>query len=157
MQMSVFAYVSLGLAVCVMVLAYVLSPDASLALSMLPMVLLLGGIPVLINFLNKRHVAKLDLRHVRQSRIKDVLKKEIGDQVRISGIVASVSQRWLNRPHLRVIDSSGEIGVSMFVAPQEHIRCGDEIEVVGTLRWAFGLKKKEKKIWGLQLRLYAKE
>lgn len=151
MHMSVFAYISLGLAACITIMAYLLSPDAQLALTLLPMLLVLGAIPVLMNTLNRRHVDKLDLRHVKPSRIKDLVKKEIGEQVRITGTVTAVSQQWLNRPKFQVVDPSGEIGVHMFVMPRELVRKGDKIEVVGTLRWTFGLKNREKKIWGLQM------
>ena len=155
MHMSVFAYISLGMAACVTILAYLASPDAELALTLLPMALILGGIPVLMNLMNRRHVEKLDLHHVKLSRIKDLVKKEIGEQVRISGTVAAVSHKWLNRPKFQVMDPTGEIGVHMFVAPHESIRSGDRIEVVGTLRRTFGLKRTDKKIWGLKLEKFS--
>ncbi|MBP2634749.1 MAG: putative rane protein [Firmicutes bacterium] len=151
LHMSVFAYVSLGMATCITLLAYFMSEDAQLALTMVPMVVLLGGIPALMDVLNKRHVAKLDLRHVKLGRIKDLAKMGIGEQVRISGTIDAISHKWLNRPKYKVVDSSGEIGVYMFVAPRQSIQCGDQIEVVGTLRWSFGFGKKEKRLWGLQL------
>ncbi|WP_143122589.1 hypothetical protein [Sporomusa acidovorans] len=105
----------------------------------------------MMNVMNRRYINKLDLRHVRKKKIKEVAKKGIGEQVRISGVVTAISNRWLNRPNYHVLDSSGEINVCMFVAPRVSIRCGDQIEVVGTLRWVLGFKKKEKRIWGLQL------
>ncbi|MBP2663042.1 MAG: putative rane protein [Firmicutes bacterium] len=151
MHMSVFAYISLGMGTSVILLAYLLSPDAKLSLTLLPMVLLLGGIPMLMNVMNRRHVDRMDLRHVKLGKIKDLAKKAIGEQVRISGTVTAVSQQWLNRPNFQVVDPSGEIGVYMFVAPRDKIKGGDQIEVVGTLRWSFGFKKKNKKIWGLQM------
>lgn len=149
--MSVFAYVSLGMATCVTLLAYIVSPDAKLALTMLPMLLLLGGIPMLINVMNRRHIAKLDFHHVKLGKIKDIAQKAIGEQVRISGTIAAVSHQWLNQPNFRVVDPSGEIDVYMFVAPRDRFNCGDQIEVVGTLRGIFGFRKKGKKIWGLQM------
>ncbi len=149
MHMSVFAYISLGMAGIATLLAYFLSADTNLALTMLPMLLLLGGIPALMDVLNRRHVAKLDLRHVKLGKIKDLAKKGIGEQVRISGTIAAVSHKWLNKPKYHVVDHSGEIGVYMFVAPSQSIKCGDQIEVVGTLRRSFG--KKEARLWGLQL------
>ncbi|SDE79614.1 hypothetical protein SPACI_056870 [Sporomusa acidovorans DSM 3132] len=151
MYMSVLAYISLGVALCITILTYFVSPDTGLLFTMLPMLLLLGGIPILMNVMNRRYINKLDLRHVRKKKIKEVAKKGIGEQVRISGVVTAISNRWLNRPNYHVLDSSGEINVCMFVAPRVSIRCGDQIEVVGTLRWVLGFKKKEKRIWGLQL------
>lgn len=155
MQMSVFAYISLGMAACATILAYIVSPDATLALTLLPMLLLLGGIPLLMNRMNRRHVAKLDLRHVKLEKIRECAKRGIGEQVRIRGTVTDISNRWMNQPNFRVVDSSGEINIYMFVPPGERFQCGDQIEVVGTLRWAFGFRKKEKKIWGLQMKKLA--
>lgn len=151
MHMSIFAYVSLAMAACITIMAYVLSSDAQLALTMLPLLLLLGGIPTLMDIMNRRHVAKLDLRHVKLGRIRDLAKKGIGEQVRISGKIAAISHKWLNKPRYHVIDSSGEIGVYMFVPPKQSVRCGDQIEVVGTLRGNFGFGKKEKRLWGLTM------
>lgn len=151
MRMSVFAYVSLAMAACTTIMAYFLSADAKLALTMLPMLLLLGGIPALMDVMNRRHVGKLDLRHVKLGRIKDLTKKGIGEQVRICGTIAAISHKWLNKPRYHVVDASGEIGVYMFVPPKQSICCGDQIEVVGTLRWSFGLGKKEKRLWGLTM------
>ncbi|MDF2570593.1 MAG: hypothetical protein K0R55_2197, partial [Sporomusa sp.] len=51
----------------------------------------------------------------------------------------------------KVVDSSGEISVYMFVAPRDIVRSGDLVEVIGTLRWSFAFRKKEKKIWGLKM------
>lgn len=151
MRMSIPAYVSLGLAVCIMILALIVHPDPRLALSMLPMLLVLVGIPWLMGTMNRRHVNSLDLRHVKLSKIKDATQKGIGEQVRIRGTVQKVTNKWLNRPHFQIVDDSGEIGVHMFVAPREDINTGDRVETVGALRWAFGLKKKQKKIWGLKM------
>ncbi len=150
-RMSMLAYVSLGLAAFATLLAYFTHPDPKIALSMLPMLLILAGIPLLMNFMNRRHVDGLDLRHVKLNNIKDAAQKRIGDQVRIRGTVRSVSNKWLNRPHFQIADDTGEIGVHMFVAPREDINCGDHIETVGSLRWSFGFSKKEKKVWGLQM------
>lgn len=151
MHMSVFAYISLGLAACITVLAYFVSPDAKLFFTLLPMLLILGGIPVLTNVMNRRHVNQMDLCHAKPSRIRDLVKREIGEQVCINGTVAAVSHKWLNRPKFHVVDHGKEIGVCMFVAPLENIRCGDQVEVIGTLRWSFGFRKKEKIIWGLKM------
>lgn len=150
-RMSILAYVSLGLAAFVTLLAFFTHPDPKVVLSMLPMLLILAGIPLLMNAMNRRHVDGLDLRHVKLNNIKDAAQKRIGDQVRVRGTVLKVTNKWLNRPHYLIIDDTGEIGVHMFVAPREDINCGDRVETVGSLRWSFGLSKKQKKIWGLQM------
>lgn len=151
MHLSVFAYIGFGLAAFITLLAYFMSPDTKLFFTLLPLLLVLGGIPLLMNMLNRRHVEKMGLSHVKLSRIKDLCKREIGEQVRVCGSVSAVSLKWLSRPKIQVVDSSGEIGVYMFVTPQDTIRCGDLVEVIGTLRWSFGFRKKVKIIWGLKM------
>ena len=150
-RISILAYVSMGLAAFITLLAFNLNPDPSIMLMLLPMFLILAGIPYLMNFLNRSYVEGLDLSHVKSSKIKDAIKKGVGDQVRVSGTVHSISNKWLNRPHFQIIDDTGEIGVLMFVAPRDDISCGDRIETIGTLRWSFGLRKKDKQIWGLRM------
>lgn len=150
-RMSILAYVSLGLAALLTLLAYLANPDPKTVLTMLPMVLVLGGIPLLLNKMNRQHIDNLDLSHVKLRTIREAEKKGIGDQVRIRGTVRSVSNKWLNRPSFVIADDTGEIGVLMLVAPRENINCGDRIEAIGSLRWSFGLKKRDKKIWGLTM------
>ena len=150
-RMSILAYITLGLVVLMALLAYLANPDLKTVLTLLPMVLVLGGIPLLLNIMDRREVDKLDLSHVKPSKIREAVKKGIGERVRIRGTVHSVTNKWLNRPHFVIADDSGEIGVFMLVAPLENINCGDRIDAVGTLRWSFGLRKRDKKIWGLKM------
>ena len=150
-RMSILAYISLGLVVLMALLAYLANPGLMTVLTLLPMILVLGGIPLLFNIMNRRQMDSLDLRHVKLSKIREAVKKDIGDQVRIRGTVHSVTNKWLNRPHFVIADDSGEIGVFMLVAPLDNINCGDRIDTVGTLRGSFGLRKRDKKIWGLRM------
>lgn len=150
-MVSILAYVSLGLAACMTLLAYMANPDLRTVLTLLPMLLVLGGIPLLFNIMNRRQMDSLDLRHVKLSKIREAVKKGIGAQVRIRGTVHSVSNKWLNRPNFVIKDDTGEVGVLMLVAPLDNIKCGDQIDTVGTLRWSFGLRKRDKKIWGLKM------
>lgn len=151
MRMSILTCVSLVLAVCILLLVYIVNPDPRTALSLLPLLAAMAGIPLLMDIMNRRHVAKLDLRHVKLSKIKDAAKKEIGDQVRVRGVVQAVTNKLMNRPHFQIADDTGEIGVHMFIAPCETINSGDRVETVGALRWSFSFRNREKKIWGLRM------
>lgn len=151
-RMSILAYVTLGLAACITLLVYIVNPDPMVALSMLPLLVVLAGIPLLMEAMNRRHVDKLDLRHVKLSKIKDARQKAIGDQVRIRGTVQAVTNKWMNKPHYQIADDTGEIGVHMFIAPCEDINSGDLVETIGALRWSFNIRNKELKIWGLTMK-----
>jgi cytochrome c-type biogenesis protein CcmE len=64
-------------------------------------------------------------------RVKLINPSMIGQPVRIEGVVERVYFQFLNRPQFMVADRSGEISVKMFTSPQEKIREGDVVEVLG--------------------------
>lgn len=149
MRMSLPACVSLGVATVLVLAAYAVNPDTGFLLTALPMLLVLVAVPLLLNTLNQRQAASVDVRGIRLYKIKDIGKLSSGTAVRIRGTVEAVSFRWLNRPHFRVSDGTGTVGVVMFIAPRRDIRRGDRIEAVGSLR-SLGVSK-EKKVWGIKM------
>lgn len=149
MRLSVPAYVSIGLALFLIIFTYAVNPDTNFLFTALPMLLVLVAVPVLLNQMNRRHMAAVDVRGVKLYQIKDLARLGAGAPVRLRGNVEAASFKWLNRPHFRINDGSGEIGVIMFAAPPEDIRPGDHVEAVGSLK-AFG-QSKEKKIWGVRM------
>jgi len=66
--MSILAYITLGLVVLMALLAYLANPELKTVLTLLPMVLVLGGIPLLLNIMDRREVDKLDLSHSSEKR-----------------------------------------------------------------------------------------
>jgi cytochrome c-type biogenesis protein CcmE len=149
MRVSMLAYISLGIATVMVLVAYALNPDTGFLLTALPMLAVLVAVPLLLNVMNRRHADKIDVRAIKKYRIMDLARLKAGTEVRTRGIVKKASFKWLNRPYFIVNDQTGTVGVIMFAAPREDIKPGDSIEVVGSLR-TFGLSK-EKKIWGVKL------
>lgn len=150
MRMSILAYVTLGIMVIMVALAFIANPTPGFLLATLPALLVLLGIPLILNKMNQRHTDKIDIQDFKLYQIKNLNRLEVGDPVRLQGTVESVSLRWLNRPHIVLKDNSGSIGVFMVWAPRESFKSGDKVEVVGTLR-VVGLSKKRIKIVGVKL------
>lgn len=150
MRMSIFAYVTLGLMVFMVGIAFIATPTLDFLMIALPSLLILLGIPLILNNMNQRHTDKVDIRDFKLLKIKNLTRLEVGDPVRLRGTVEKVSLRWLNRPHITLNDGSGSIGVFMVWAPREKIKPGDEIETVGTLR-LMGLAKRKRRIVGVKM------
>ncbi|MDD3653452.1 MAG: hypothetical protein PHO01_04605 [Desulfotomaculaceae bacterium] len=149
MRMSVPAYLSLGLAIILVLITYAVHPDPGLLLTVLPMLLVLAVVPLLLNEMNRRQAANVNMSDFQFYQIKDLQKLNTGAPVRLRGTVEAASLKWLNRPHFKINDGSGVVGVFMFAAPRENIMPGDYVETAGSLR-AFGLSK-ERKLWGVRM------
>ncbi|HPU35537.1 MAG TPA: hypothetical protein PLA91_01955, partial [Bacillota bacterium] len=91
----------------------------------------------------------VDMESFKLYSIKDLSRLNPGAPVRLRGKVEAMSLKWLNRPHFRINDGSGRIGVMLFTAAQEDIKPGDTIEAAGTLR-NFG-KSGQKKVFGVRV------
>ncbi|OPX88755.1 MAG: hypothetical protein A4E53_01829 [Pelotomaculum sp. PtaB.Bin104] len=155
MRMSVPAYLSLGIATILVLITYAVHPDSGFLITVLPMLLVLAVIPLLLNEMNRRQAASVHMREFKFYQIKDLPELNTGAPVRLCGIVESASFKWLNRPHFKINDGSGMVGVFMFAAPRENIMPGDCVETAGSLR-AFGLSK-ERKLCGVRMDKIDKE
>ena len=149
MRMSIPAYFCLIFATVVILFTYALNPDPNFLLTALPMLAVLAGVPLVLNLMNKRQAEKINMESFRLYSIKDLARLNPGDPVRLRGKVEALSLKWLNRPHFRIDDGSGKIGIMLFAAAHEDIKPGDNIEAAGTLRF-FG-KSREKKIFGVRV------
>lgn len=149
MRMSAPAYLSLGLATIMVLITNVVHPDPGFLGTVLPMLLVLAVIPLILNEMNRRQEASVDMKDFKLYRIRDLATLGTGAPVRLRGTVEASSFKWLNRPHFRINDGSGVVGVFMFAAPREQIMPGDRVETAGSLR-SFGLSK-EKKLWGIRM------
>ncbi|OPZ70570.1 MAG: hypothetical protein BWY80_01486 [Firmicutes bacterium ADurb.Bin456] len=149
MRLSVPACFCLILAAALILFTYALNPDPSFLLTALPMLVVLAGVPLVLNLMNKRQAEKVNMEEFRLYPIKDLARLNPGDPVRLRGKVEALSLKWLNRPHFRIDDGSGKIGIMLFAAAHEDIKPGDTIEAAGTLR-IFG-KSREKKIFGVRV------
>ena len=148
MRMSIPAYVSLGIAIVVVMIAVISNRDPGFLLTALPMLLVLLVVPLVLNEMNRRHTDKVDFGSYKYSKIKDLPSIRAGEPVRIRGTIESASMKWLNRPNFRISDGTGEIAVFMFWAPREDINPGDKVEAAGSLR--VGPTRKQT-IWGIKM------
>jgi len=100
----------------------------------IPTLILLLIIPLALNYMSQSQYAGLEPvyeRDARPVRIKLINPNMIGDPVKIEGVVERVYFEFLNRPQYLVADRSGEISVKMFTSPQEKVREGDVVEILG--------------------------
>ena len=132
--MSIFAWIAFALCAGAVFLRYALTGDARFLLYAIPGLILLIAIPMALGWMSRKSYAKAEVGYDDQARrykIGQIAESTRGKAVRISGTVEKVSFRWLNRPHFQVKDDTGVIRVVMFTSPEEHIRKGDRVEVLG--------------------------
>ena len=123
--------------------AVILTGDFSILYWGIPSLLILVLIPIGLNYLSQSQYAELEPVYAKEAktvRIRLINLGMIGQPVRIEGVVERVYFQFLNRPQFVVADRSGEISVKMFTSPQEKIREGDVVEVLGLVikRYFFG-------------------
>jgi hypothetical protein len=120
-----------------LMLAYiVLTGDLSILVWGIPALIMLVVIPVGLNYLSQEQYASLIPVYEKEARsvkIRAINPGMIGQQVRLTGVVERVYFQFLNRPQYLVADRTGEISVKMFTSPQEDVKKGDVVEVLGTV------------------------
>lgn len=124
-------------------IAAFLSGDYTILYWGIPSLLFLALIPIGLNYLSQSQYAELEPVYAKEAktvRIRLINLGMVGQPVRIEGVVERVYFQFLNRPQYIVADRSGEISVKMFTSPQEKIREGDVVEVLGLVikRYFFG-------------------
>lgn len=100
----------------------------------IPTLVLMAAIPLALNYMSQSQYADLEpvyRKEARNVRVKMINPNMIGDVVRIEAVVERVYFQFFNRPQFLVADRSGEVSVKMFTNPQEKIRKGDVVEVLG--------------------------
>ena len=100
----------------------------------IPTLVLMAAIPLALNYMSQSQYADLEpvyRKEARNVRVKMINPNMIGDVVRNEAVVERVYFQFLNRPQFLVADRSGEVSVKMFTNPQEKIRKGDVVEVLG--------------------------
>lgn len=128
-SMAVFAFFAVAVVATV-----VLTGEVSILVWAVPMLLFLLVAPLVLNYMSQKQYADLIPVYEAESkdiRIKAINATMIGSPVRIHGVVEKAMFRFLNRPQYVVADKSGEISVKMFTSPQEDVREGDIVEVLG--------------------------
>jgi hypothetical protein len=113
---------------------YYIIRDPTILYMGVPTIILLAVLPLGLNYLSQKQYADLRPQYEREARpvrIKMINLNMVGEPVRVEGIVEKVHFQILNRPQFVVADRSGEISVKMFTHPEEKIKVGDVVEVLG--------------------------
>jgi hypothetical protein len=132
--LSVFAWIAFALCAGAVFLRYALTGDAHFLLYAIPGLILLIAIPMALGWMSRKSFARAEVSYDEQARrykIGKISESARGRAVRITGTVEKVSFRWLNRPHFQVKDDTGVIRVVLFTSPEERVRKGDRVEVLG--------------------------
>jgi hypothetical protein len=133
-RISVIALAVFGIFTILLFAAYFATGNWQLLLWGIPTLVLILFIPLALNYMSQSQYVALTPQYEREARsvrVKLITPAMIGDPVRIEGVVEKVYFQFLNRPQFLVADRSGEISVKMFTSPQEKIKAGDVVEVLG--------------------------
>ena len=108
--------------------------DMNLLVWGIPALVFILVIPLVLNYMSQHQYAGLIPIYEAEAktvRVNQVNLSLLAEPVRLVGIVEQTHFQFLNRPTFLVGDRTGEISVKMFTSPQEKIRKGDRVEVLG--------------------------
>jgi len=114
--------------------AFYVSGDRSLLVWGIPTLIMILIIPLVLNYMSQHEYAGLLPMYEAEAktvRVNQVNLSMLSEPVRLIGIVEQTHFQFLNRPTFLVGDRTGEISVKMFTSPNERIRKGDRVEVLG--------------------------
>jgi hypothetical protein len=134
LKISPIALVVVAIFTIFLAYAFFVSRDTRVLLWGIPTLVLLLVIPLGLNYMSQKEYADFRPQYEREARpvrIKMINLNMVGEPVRIEGVVERVYFQFLNRPQYIVADRSGEISVKMFTQPEEKIKVGDVVEVLG--------------------------
>jgi hypothetical protein len=117
-----------------LIITYLLTNDWHLLAWGVPALIGLAVIPMALNFMSQRSYIDVIPEYeerAKKVRVRTINLNMLGEPVRFEGVVERVYFQYLNRPQYLVADKSGEISVKMFTTPQETVRKGDIVEVLG--------------------------
>ncbi|HDQ08344.1 MAG TPA: nucleotide-binding protein [Methanoculleus sp.] len=112
----------------------ILSRDYGTILWAVPILVMLFVIPLLLNYMSQKEYEQLIPSYeaeAKLTRISTIKPADIGNVVKLEGVVERVLFKSLNRPQFLIADKSGEISVKMFTSASEDIRKDDVVEVLG--------------------------
>jgi hypothetical protein len=114
----------------------VITGDLSILIWGIPALIMLVVIPAALNYMSQEQYASMIPVYEKEAktvRVRAINPGMFGQPVRLTGVVERVYFRFLNRPQYLVADRTGEISVKMFTSPQEDVKKGDVVEVLGTV------------------------
>ncbi|MCD6281690.1 MAG: hypothetical protein J7J85_08795 [Deltaproteobacteria bacterium] len=132
--MSLLAWIAFGIVALMIVAQYMSTGDAHFLMYAIPMLFMIFIIPMVLRMMSQQGYVQAEDRYrknARYYRIEGITLKNIGDAVKIYGVVKKATFRWLKRPHFDIEDETDSIKVIMFTSPLEDIKVGDKVEVLG--------------------------
>jgi len=132
--MSLLAWIAFGIVALMIVAQYMSTGDAHFLMYAIPMLFMIFIIPMVLRMMSQQGYVQAEDRYrknARYYRIEGITLKNIGDVVKIYGVVKKATFRWLKRPHFDIEDETDSIKVIMFTSPLEDIKVGDKVEVLG--------------------------
>ena len=132
--MSLPAWITFFICAAAVFIHYMQVRNTRFLLFAIPALLALLIIPMLLAWMSRRTLKKAAQENVSKAKLYKIGKVTpamTGQVVSIKGHVKKISFRWLNRPHFHVEDSTGRIRVIMFTAPDDNIREGDPVDILG--------------------------
>jgi len=133
-RISVIALAVVVVFTILLIWAFVSSGDPMLLAWGVPAIVLLLVIPLALNYMSQKEYAELVPvyeREARPVRVKMINESMLNQIVRLEGVIEHTYFQFLNRPQYMFADRTGEISVKMFTSPQETIKKGDVVEVLG--------------------------
>lgn len=132
--MSLLAWIAFGIVALMIAAQYMSTGDAHFLMYAIPMLFMIFIIPMVLRMMSQQGYVQAEDRYrknARYYRIEGITLKNIGDVVKIYGVVKKATFRWLKRPHFDIEDETDSIKVIMFTSPLEDIKVGDKVEVLG--------------------------
>ncbi|MEN6341781.1 MAG: OB-fold nucleic acid binding domain-containing protein [Methanospirillum sp.] len=134
MRPSILAIAVFLILTFILLYTYYVTGDRALLVWGIPTLVFILIIPLVLNYMSQHEYAGLIPIYERDAktvRVNQVNISLLAEPVRLTGIVEETHFQFLNRPTFLVGDRTGEISVKMFTSPNEKIRKGDRVEVLG--------------------------
>lgn len=138
--MSLIAWLAFAVLAVAVIVSFAHSKDYRFLAFAILMLAALVAIPMVLTKMSQRaysDASPLYREKARFHKISSVSLSNIGEVVKIRGVVEKVSFRWLNRPHLSINDGTGTISAVLFTSLQESVEVGEEVEVLGAVMRGF--------------------
>ncbi|MBN2284166.1 MAG: hypothetical protein JXO48_09780 [Deltaproteobacteria bacterium] len=132
--MSALAWITFIICAVAVALHYHATGDERFLLFAIPGLVMLIVIPFTLAWMSRRSYVRAaenvggTARFIKMDRIN---RGMTGTVLRTAGRVERITFRWLNRPHFHLREGSAGIRVIMFTSPEQNIRVGDRVAVLG--------------------------
>jgi len=135
-HMSLIAWAAFAIATAIVAFSFAHSRDYRFLYFAIPMLAALVIIPMILTKMSQHAYSDATPVYERKAKLRKIStisSSKLGEVVKIRGTIVGISFRWLNRPHLKIDDSTGVISAVLFTQAQEKLVIGEQVEILGTL------------------------